>query len=134
MAFCPECGREYSRQVVLCRDCRVSLSNEPPASHEPVPLHWVRLCAITGLVEGSMLQGALESQGIHPRLVSFDLPAYAGVRMDWSRRDWGEIRVPSDEVGEARLILEDFVGAVSRLKLEPAEPEPKDTDDLADPV
>lgn len=139
MAFCPECGREYSRQVVVCRDCRVPLGSEPPASRSPVPLRWTRLCAISGLVEGSMLKGALESQGIHPRLVSYDLPAYAGVQVDWSRKGWGEIRVPSDEEGEARLILEDFVRAVSRLELEPAEPDAPDDDapdpdDLSDPA
>ena len=139
MAFCPECGREYSRQVVICRDCRVPLGDEPPASQEPVPVRWTRLCAISGLVQGSMLQGALESQGVHARLVSFDLPLYAGVRMDWSQKDWGEIRVPSDEEAEARLILEDFVRAVSRLELGPAdagatEEPPPDPDDVADPA
>ena len=82
MAFCPECGREYSSQVVACRDCRILLSDEPPASQAPVRVTWTRLCAISGLVEGSMLKGALESQGIHARVISFDLPAYAGVRMD----------------------------------------------------
>jgi hypothetical protein len=69
-----------------------------------------------------MLKGALESQGIHARVISFDLPAYAGVRMDWSRKGWGELRVPADEESEARLILEDFVRALSRLDLEPVEP------------
>jgi hypothetical protein len=102
-------------------------------------VRWTRLCAITGLVQGSMLKGALESQGIHPRLVSFDLPLYAGVRMDWSREDWGEIRVPVDEEGEARMILEDFVRAVSRLELGPldadaAEEPAPDSDDRADPA
>src|SRR5262249_39159852 len=119
---CPECGPEYSSQVAACRDCRILLSDEPPAPEGPVPVIWTRLCAISGLVEGSMLKGALESQGIHARVISFDLPAYAGVRMDWSRKDWGELRVPADEEPEARLILEDFVRALSRLDLEPVEP------------
>src|SRR5215467_6375618 len=128
VAFCPECGREYSSQVVACRDCRILLSDEPPAPRGPVPVRWTRLCALSGLVEGSMLKGALESQGIHARVISFDLPLYAGVRVDWSRKDWGELRVPADEEAEARLILEDFIRALARLELEPldsseAEPE-----------
>src|SRR5262245_5279155 len=114
-AFCPECGRQYSSQVVACRDCRILLSDDPPSPPGPVPVLWTRLCAISGLVEGSMLKGALESQGIHARVISFDLPAYAGVRVDWSRKHWGELRVPSDEEAEARLILEDFVRALARL-------------------
>ena len=100
-----------------------------------MPVRWVRLCAIAGLVEGAMLKGALESQGIHARVISFDLPVYAGVRVDWSRKDWGEIRVPADEEGEARLILEDFVRALSRLELEPpdgVEGEHEEPDEIAD--
>jgi hypothetical protein len=98
-------------------------------------VRWTRLCALSGLVEGSMLKGALESQGIHARVISFDLPLYAGVRVDWSRKNWGELRVPTDEEVEARLILEDFVRALARLELEPAEAaedEPEERDEAAD--
>jgi hypothetical protein len=79
-----------------------------------------------------MLKGALESQGIHARVISFDLPAYAGVRMDWSRKDWGELRVPADEESEARLILEDFVRALGRLQLEPSDGEREEPDEIID--
>ncbi len=116
MAFCPECGREYPPQVVLCRDCRSALTDEPPAPEGEV-LRWARLCGIMGMVEGQMLKGALESQGLHPRLVSFDIPAYAGVRWDWSRGDWGELRVPEDELLEAGAVLGDFLKALGTLKL-----------------
>jgi len=80
-----------------------------------------------------MLKGALESQGIHVLLVSFDVPAYAGVRVNWSLHDWGELRVPEDEEAEARSVLEDFVRAVSRLELEPGG-ESGTPDDLANPM
>jgi len=77
-----------------------------------------------------MLCGALESQGLHPRLVSFDLPAYAGVRRDWSRADWGEIRVPADELLEAQVVLGDFLKALRATRLEPeaSEGEPGDSE------
>ena len=81
-----------------------------------------------------MLKGALESQGIHARVNSFDLPVYAGVRMDWSRKDWGELRVPADEESEARLILEDFVRALSRLELEPSDGEREESDEEPDEI
>lgn len=119
MAFCPECGREYPPGVVACRDCRLVLSEEAPRpSPGPVPVDWEALCPVDGLVEGQMLKGALESQGLHPRLVSFDVPAYAGVRWDWSRGDWGELRVPADELLEARAVLGDFLKAVQEIRLE----------------
>jgi len=118
VAFCPDCGREYPPEVVVCRECRAVLTEEPPERPEKVAVEWERLCSVSGLVEGQMLKGALESQGLHPRLVSFDVPAYAGVRWDWSRGDWGEIRVPDDELLEARAVLGDFFKAVEAIRLE----------------
>jgi hypothetical protein len=114
----------------------VALTDEPPRPAGSYRVVWTRLCAISGLVEGSMLKGALESQGIHVLLISFDIPAYAGVRVDWSLRDWGELRVPEEEEVEARSVLEDFVRAVSRIELEPgSDPgsEPGTPEDLTNP-
>ena len=130
VGFCPECGRQYPPPVVVCRDCRAVLSEAPPAPASPVAVVWGPLCPVSGLVEGRMLCGALESQGLHPRLVSFDLPAYAGVRRDWSRADWGEIRVPADELLEAQVVLGDFLKALRATRLEPeaSEGEPGDSE------
>lgn len=117
MAFCPECGQGYPAGVVLCRRCFAALADEPPEPDRRVAVAWERLCTVSGLVEGQMLSGALESQGLHPRLVSFDVPAYAGVRWDWARTGWGEIRVPADELLEGRAVLGDFLKAVRTLRL-----------------
>lgn len=127
MAYCLECKREYPDGVVMCRDCRGVLTEGGPRealeAERAAAVAWVRLCSVSSVGEGIMLKGALESQHLHLRLVSHDLPAYAGVRCDWSRRDWGELRVPAPELLEAREILEDFLRAVSRLPIDTETPE-----------
>jgi hypothetical protein len=118
MAFCPECGQEYPADVVACRSCRVVLEEGQPGPmlpRDPEVIKLVSLGPVDSLVEGSMLRGALESQGLHPRLVSYSLPAIGEVPRDWGTMHWGELRVPEDEAAEARLVLEDFRQALTRM-------------------
>ena len=118
MAFCPECGQEYPEDVVACRSCRTVLEEcrpEPAPRQDPELVRLVTLVQVDSLVEGSMLRGALESQGLHPRLVSHSLPAHGEVLRDWGTSRWGELRVPEDEADEARLVLEDFRQALTHM-------------------
>ena len=128
MAFCPKCQQEYDPAIVLCQKCGGELGDLPGAegvaNTEIVRL--ISLTAVSDVVEASMLQGALESQGIHPRLVHHILPAHGDILRDWSTRDWGDLRVPEDELEEARLVLEDFREAVRRSG-------PLGSEDLVDP-
>ena len=62
-----------------------------------------------------MLVGALESQGLHPRLMHHELPAHGAVLRDWGTSAWGDIRVLENELEEARLILDDFREALARM-------------------
>ena len=116
MAFCAICEREYPPEIVLCQKCGGELTEEPPTEEETEIVRLVPLTAVDGVVEGSMLLGALESQGLHPRLVNHILPAHGDVLRDWSTHHWGDIRVPEDEIEEARLVLEDFREAVRRFQ------------------
>jgi hypothetical protein len=112
--------------VVACRACGVVLEegDSPEEGREGSELvRLVTLAPVSSLVEGSMLRGALESQGLHPRLVSHLLPAHGQILRDWATHHWGELRVPEDEVEEARLVLEDFREAVSRIPPLDATPE-----------
>jgi hypothetical protein len=110
MHYCPECGRAYEPAVVICRDCRVGLVDEPPqtgSAYEYVEL--VALHPVPNVTAGAMLAGALESQGLHPVLRSHALPAHGGVLSDWNTRSWGTLFVPHEELDEARLVLQDFL-------------------------
>jgi hypothetical protein len=62
-----------------------------------------------------MLIGALESQGLHPRLSDHMLPAHGAVLRDWGTTAWGDIRVPEAELEEALLVLQDFREAIGRM-------------------
>lgn len=85
-----------------------------------------------------MLIGALESQGLHPRLVHHELPAHGAVLRDWGTTDWGDIRVPEAEAEEALLVLEDYREALGRMspleEEDPDEPEPEDSPGSEPPV
>ena len=125
MAYCPECGRAYEPAVVICRDCRVGLVDEPPPSpgeREYVSL--VPLQSVANVTAGAMLAGALESQGLHPVLRSHAIPAHGGVLRDWNTLTWGTLLVPEEELPEARLVLQDFLRtAAERAPEEDSEPE-----------
>jgi hypothetical protein len=127
MAFCPECRLEYPPAIVMCRSCGGQLSEGALAEEgEPHLIRLVSLAQVAGLVEGSMLIGALESQGLHPRLVHHMLPAHGAVLRDWGTTAWGDIRVPETEVEEARLVLEDFREAVGRMDPLGSEEDPQE--------
>lgn len=118
MAFCPECGGDFPAGVVACRSCGALLEDDPaptPAAAGSELVRLVTLVQVSSLVEGSMLRGALESQGLHPRLVSHLLPAHGQILRDWATHHWGELRVPEDEAEEARLVLADFREAIARM-------------------
>lgn len=116
MAFCPECRLEYPPAIVLCQKCGGELSEGSLEKGEAGRLRLVSLTPVSGLVEGYMLLGALESQGLHPRLVHHELPAHGAVLRDWGTSDWGDIRVPETEAEEALLVLEDFREALGRMR------------------
>jgi hypothetical protein len=123
MAFCPECRLEYPPAIVMCPKCGGELSEGSLEAAESGPEGVVSLAPVSGLVEGYMLVGALESQGLHPRLIHHELPAHGAVLRDWGTTDWGDIRVPVSEAEEARMVLEDFREALARMSpLEEADP------------
>lgn len=117
MAYCSDCRQEYDASIVLCQKCGGALIEKAfiAPERDAEVIRMVSICPVEGLVEGSMLKGALESQGLHPRLSNHILPAHGEVMRDWSTHHWGDIRVPEDEVEEARLIVQDFREAIERM-------------------
>lgn len=110
MPWCPECGREYGREIVACPDCRVALADEPPRPPgEVVVVHRVPDAA-----SGALLCGVLENNGVTAVLRSTRLPGYGDIRRDWSTSAWGEILVAGEDVEEAREIIDDYLEALDR--------------------
>ena len=128
MAYCPECRKFYEPGVVLCRDCRTSLTEslppDPFLGDDAESGALVVLREVPDATTGAMWQGALESQGLHAVVHSNALPAYGQVLRDWSTQSWGALMVTRAEYGEARAVLEDFLAtAATSAPAEDEDPE-----------
>jgi hypothetical protein len=82
-------------------------------------------------VTAAMWKGALESQGLHPVVRSHAIPAYGEVLRDWTTLAWGTLLVPADELGEARLVLEDFL-ATAATRARRGDDDDENEDDAGD--
>ena len=111
MPHCPECGASYAPEVVACPRCRVMLSHEAHDAGDAAPQVVHR---VPDAVAGALLCGMLEHHGVPAVLRSATLPAYGGVRRDWSTSAWGEILVGGAFVGEARALIADYLQALAR--------------------
>jgi len=87
---------------------------QEPGGGEP-SMELVPLCSVRDLAEGKMLEGALRSQGLHPVLAE-ESPDVLPGKLDGLPH--GEIRMPANEILEARAVLEDFRRAVERSQRE----------------
>jgi len=70
--WCPECGAEYREGFTECSECRVALTNEPPASArppEPPGPPWVEVASYTTVEEATLAQGLLNEQAIPAEVV-----------------------------------------------------------------
>lgn len=110
MPFCPECGKEYGREIVACPECRAALTGGPSArAGEIVVAHRVPDAA-----SGALLCGVLENNGVTAVLRSTQLPGYGDIRRDWSTTAWGEILVAGEDLEEAREIIADYLEVLDR--------------------
>jgi hypothetical protein len=145
MPICPECRTPYEPGVVLCRHCRVPLvdwADAPPPGTAPGGegdedgVEWVELVEVRTVpdtVTAAMWKGALESQGLHPVIRPHAIPAYGEVLRDWTTRAWGSLRVPADELAEARLVLDDFLATAASHPETEDDEEPGLDDRAGDP-
>jgi hypothetical protein len=79
------------------------------------PMELVPLCSVRDLAEGKMLEGVLRSQELHPVLAEESPGVLPGKLKGLPH---GEIRMPANEILEARAVLEDFRRAVERSQRE----------------
>lgn len=111
MPHCPECGETYPPEVVACPRCRVVLAQGSHRVDDPPPQVVHR---VPDAVAGALLCGMLEHHGVPAVLRSATLPAYGGVRRDWSTSAWGEILVGGAYAAEARALIADYLQALAR--------------------
>jgi hypothetical protein len=86
-------------------------------------VEWIELAEVRPVpnaVIGALWKGALESQGLHPVVRSYAIPAYGDVLRDWTTRSWGTLLVPHEELEEAQSVLDDFLATADAggLRLE----------------
>ena len=120
MLFCPECSAEYTSEISICADCQVELVPERPSADTAEYIDWEVIQEIPNEFVGNLIKGVLEGEGIDAVVRPHEISALGGIRLE---SEWGEILVLSDQVQNAKMVIEDYLANL------PADtPENPDTD------
>ena len=115
MSFCPECGAEYTADVLICADCQVELTSERPSEDTVEYIDWEVVQEIPNEFVGNLIAGVLEGEGIDAVVRPHEIPALGGVRLE---SEWGEVLVHADQVQNAKSIIEDYLAGLPEDTLE----------------
>ena len=100
--FCPECRTEYVAGVVVCAECGVPLVARLAMAPPPEFVEYEEILSTRNPGEIAVIKSLLEDAGMEFR---FSTEA-AGPPLALPAR----LLVPKDRVGEAREILDHFIG------------------------
>ena len=115
MLFCPECSAEYTSDVSICADCQVELVPERPPEDAAEYIDWEVVQEIPNEFVGNLIKGVLEGEGIDAVVRPHEISALGGIRLE---SEWGEILVLSDQVQNAKMVIEDYLANLPEDALE----------------
>ena len=115
MLFCPECSAEYTSDVSICADCQVELASERPPEDTAEYIDWEVVQEIPSEFVGNLIKGVLEGEGIDAVVRAHEISALGGIRLE---SEWGEILVLSDQVQNAKMVVEDYLANLPADALE----------------
>ena len=115
MSFCPECGAEYTADVLICADCQVELTSERPSEDTVEYIDWEVVQEIPNEFVGNLIAGVLEGEGIDAVVRPHEISALGGVRLE---SEWGEVLVHADQVQNGKSIIEDYLAGLPEDALE----------------
>ena len=115
MLFCPECSAEYTSDVSICADCQVELVPERPSEETAEYVDWEVVQEIPSEFVGNLIKGVLEGEGIDAVVRPHEISALGGIRLE---SEWGEILVLSNQVQDAKMVVEDYLANLPTDALE----------------
>ena len=115
MLFCPECSAEYISDVSICADCQVELASERPPEDTAEYIDWEVVQEIPSEFVGNLIKGVLDGEGIDAVVRPHEISALGGIRLE---SEWGEILVLSDQVQNAKIVVEDYLANLPADALE----------------
>ena len=115
MLFCPECSAEYTSDVSICADCQVELVPERPSEETAEYVDWEVVQEIPSEFVGNLIKGVLEGEGIDAVVRPHEISALGGIRL---KSEWGEILVLSNQVQDAKMVVEDYLANLPTDALE----------------
>ena len=124
MLFCPECSAEYTSDVSICADCQAELVPERPPEDAAEYIDWEVVQEIPNEFVGNRIKGVLEGEGIDAMVRPHEISALGGIRLE---SEWGEILVLSDQVQNAKIVIEDYLANLPADALENGD---EDTEEL----